>query len=247
MRVSFPPRPELPASQPLGALPADAARVQKLRDTRDAQQRAGEDEREPERSGLPTTQTGDAAPGEGEAPKRPDEIARMVESRISNARLSPEQKELLRKFAAVSLKRTADLKDLPRVVKGVLALVEAWESLNRGKTVSKEDPRRVKRVAEQLDELQEVERAAGEIPGAEGDADPDELPGMRAREASETRARDGSERRVRDASGMRAGGGAERRAREASEMRTGGSEARDELPPGMVPGAPPGVLVDILV
>ncbi len=120
-----------------------------------------------------------AAAPEVAAPQRADEVVRVVESRIANARLSPEQKVLLRKFAAVSLKRTADPKELPRVVNGVLALVEAWEAINADRESAAEPTTGVKTVGDYLDEFAEMERAVSEIASVYGQARADDMPPIR--------------------------------------------------------------------
>lgn len=108
------------------------------------------------------TVAGLEAGGEGPSSEG-DKIVQMVETRISTARLTPEQKDLLRRFAAVSLKELKDGRDLPKVVKAVLRMVEAWEAVNRDREIAAESPGRVKRISDYLDEMNAREREAGEV------------------------------------------------------------------------------------
>lgn len=188
VRVSNASRPEALETQQLGALSGDAARVRELRELqRLTLERRREQEREQQQqTALPGARRTSGPPAQNAPPQRPDEVVRVVESRIANARLSPEQKELLRKFAAVSLKRTADPKELPRVVNGVLALVEAWEAINADKTPGAEPSTGVKTVSDYLDEFTEMERAAGEIASVYGQAKPDDMPPIDPSEAAAT-------------------------------------------------------------
>lgn len=189
MRVSNASRPEALETQQLGALSGDAARVRELRELqRITLERRREQEREQQQqqTALPGARRTSGPPAQNAPPQRPDEVVRVVESRIANARLSPEQKELLRKFAAVSLKRTADPKELPRVVNGVLALVEAWEAINADKKPAAEPTTGMKTVDDYLDEFVEMERAAGEVATVYGQAKADDMPPIDPSEAAAT-------------------------------------------------------------
>jgi hypothetical protein len=184
VRVSNASRPEAIETQQLGALSGNAERVRALRELQRLtleRRREQEQAREQTQTPLPGARRASKPPAEN-TPQRPDEVVRVVESRIANARLSPEQKELLRKFAAVSLKRTADPKELPRVVNGVLALVEAWEAINADKTSGAEPATGIKTVSEYLDEFAEMERAAGEVASVYGQAKADDMPPIDPRE-----------------------------------------------------------------
>lgn len=195
VRVSNASRPEAIETQQLGALSGNAERVRALRELQKLTlERRREQQREQEPSQLPGARRAGNPPAQSAPPQRPDEVVRVVESRIANARLSPEQKELLRKFAAVSLKRTADPKELPRVVNGVLALVEAWEAINADKKPSAEPATGVKTVGEYIDEYTQTERAAGEIASVYGQAKADDMPPIDPSEAAES----GDLRRPRD-------------------------------------------------
>jgi hypothetical protein len=191
VRVSNASRPEASETQQLGALSGSAERVRALRVL---QKLTLERRREQEQAALPGARRAGKPPTESAPPQRADDVVRVVESRIANARLSPEQKELLRKFAAVSLKRTADPKELPRVVNGVLALVEAWEAINADKKPAAEPTTGIKTVGEYIDEYAEMERAAGEIASVYGQAKADDMPPIDPREA----AKSGDLRRPRD-------------------------------------------------
>ncbi len=189
MRVSNASRPEALETQQLGALSGDAARVRELRELQRLtleRRREQEREQQQQQTALPGARRTSGPPAQSAPPQRPDEVVRVVESRIANARLSPEQKELLRKFAAVSLKRTADPKELPRVVNGVLALVEAWEAINADKKPAAEPTAGIKTVGDYLDEFAEMEQAAGEIAGVYGQAKSNDMPPIDPSEASAT-------------------------------------------------------------
>ncbi len=113
--------------------------------------------------GLPPLSLDDAAaPADGE-----HAAVTLLEHRISNARLTPEQKRLLRQFTALWLHEAKGPKDLPKVARATALLVGAWESLNRGREVAREDPTSVKRIADHLRELAARDAAAG---GALGDS-----------------------------------------------------------------------------
>jgi hypothetical protein len=110
---------------------------------------------------------GAAAPtATGAAPSKQDDIVEVLEGRISAARMSPRQKELLRRFAAVSLKDLKKDKDLSKVFRSVLAMVEAWEFAERDQPVKAEGPGKIKRIADYLEELAANERAAGKTAAA---------------------------------------------------------------------------------
>jgi hypothetical protein len=111
--------------------------------------------------GLPPLSL-DAAAGAASADGQ-DTVVALLEHRISNARLTPEQKRLLRQFTALSLHEAKSPKDLPKVARATGLLVSAWESLNRGREVQREDPSSVKRIADTLRELAERDAAAGSL------------------------------------------------------------------------------------
>jgi hypothetical protein len=164
-RVSDRELPEAATASP--AAPSSATAASGLRD---ALVRAIDREREA--LGLPPYRAPEQATST-ESAYTSDSVLQMMERRISTAKLSPEQRDLLRRFVALSLRESKSPKDFTRLVNGAMALVEAWETVHRGKRVAPEPPEGVKRISDYLREFDEADRAAGEIQQALSSAPPE--------------------------------------------------------------------------
>ena len=89
------------------------------------------------------------------------DVIDRLEARISAARLTRAQKDRLRRLAATAIHNAKDARKLPDLIKGLNAMVEAWEVASREPGES-EDPQRTKRIKDYLRELREQSQAVGE-------------------------------------------------------------------------------------